>query len=46
MERTKDILNKEDIKRFVDSFYSKVRTDNLLATIFNERINDRWPQHL
>ena len=46
MEHTKDILNKEDIKRFVDSFYSKVRTDNLLAPIFNERINDRWPQHL
>lgn len=42
----KDILNINDIKILVDSFYEKVRKDNLLAKIFNERIQDRWPMHL
>ncbi|MEK6480974.1 group III truncated hemoglobin [Catalinimonas sp. 4WD22] len=35
-----------DIKLLVDSFYAKVRDDMLLAPIFNERIGDRWPEHL
>ncbi len=42
----KDILNINDIKLLVDSFYAKVRKDNLLAKIFNEQIQDRWPMHL
>ncbi len=42
----KEILNIEDIKVLVDAFYGKVREDDLLADIFNERIQDRWPQHL
>jgi hemoglobin len=42
----KDILNLEDIKRLVDSFYGKVRSDVILSRIFNEKIGDRWPQHL
>jgi hemoglobin len=42
----KDIVNINDIKLLVDSFYAKVRKDNLLAKIFNERIQDRWPMHL
>ena len=46
MEETKDILTLEDIKILVDAFYEKVRQDELLAPIFNERIQDRWPQHL
>ncbi|MEO8406653.1 MAG: group III truncated hemoglobin [Chitinophagaceae bacterium] len=46
MEQTKDIINKEDIKQLVDAFYANVRRDDLLAPIFNERIGDRWPQHL
>lgn len=46
MGQTKDILNAADIKKIVDNFYGKVRTDGLLAPIFNERIKDRWPQHL
>lgn len=46
MTEAKDILTLEDIKKLVDSFYGKVREDELLAPIFNERIQDRWPQHL
>lgn len=46
MEETRDILTLEDIKILVDAFYEKVRQDELLAPIFNERIKNRWPQHL
>jgi hemoglobin len=42
----KEILNIDDIKLLVDSFYRKVKEDKLLATIFNERIKDNWPEHL
>lgn len=41
-----DILTIEDIKLLVDGFYTKVKTDELLGPIFNERIQDGWPQHL
>lgn len=41
-----DITTLDDIKLLVDSFYGKVREDDLLANIFNERIQDRWPAHL
>lgn len=46
MNEVKDILTLEDIKKLVDAFYEKVRQDQLLAPIFNERIQDHWPQHL
>ncbi|PJB12188.1 MAG: globin [Flavobacteriales bacterium CG_4_9_14_3_um_filter_40_17] len=42
----KEILTLDDIKLLVDSFYEKVRTDELLKDIFNEKIQDKWPQHL
>lgn len=41
-----DILQLEHVKLLVDTFYGKVREDELLADIFNERIQDKWPQHL
>lgn len=41
-----DILNLEDVKLLVNKFYDKVRTDEVLAPIFNERIGYRWPEHL
>lgn len=41
-----DIINYNDIKLLVDSFYKKVREDDLLAKLFEERIRDRWPLHL
>ncbi len=42
----KDISNIDDIKVLVDSFYTKVREDVKLKDIFNNKIQDRWPQHL
>ncbi|MBA6153199.1 group III truncated hemoglobin [Gelidibacter maritimus] len=41
-----EILKLEDIKLLVNAFYDKVRSDHLLAPIFNEVIEDRWPEHL
>lgn len=46
MAETTDILSLNDVKRLVDTFYKKVRDDKMLAPIFNDRIKDRWPQHL
>lgn len=42
----KDILSIDDVKLLVNTFYGKVRKDFLIGPIFNERIQDRWPQHL
>jgi hemoglobin len=41
-----DILSLDDVKLLVNTFYGKVRKDETLAHIFNERIQDRWPEHL
>lgn len=41
-----DIIGLEDVKLLVNTFYGKVREDKTLAHIFNERIQDRWPEHL
>jgi hemoglobin len=46
MNNTTDITGIEDIKKLVDAFYEKVREDELLGPIFNDRIQGRWPQHL
>lgn len=46
MEAKKDILSLEDVKNLVDTFYGKVREDKLIGHIFNDRIQDRWPEHL
>lgn len=41
-----DIQNITDIQLLVDTFYGKIREDQLLKDIFNNKIQDRWPQHL
>ena len=46
MNETKEIISLDDIKKLVDTFYGKVRMDELIGPIFNERIQDRWSQHL
>lgn len=46
MNYTKEIISLDDIKKLVDTFYEKVRKDELIGPIFNERIQDRWPHHL
>lgn len=42
----KDITSLQDIKLLVDTFYSKIREDDMLGIIFNQNIQDRWPIHL
>ena len=46
MEKRKNISELDDIKLLVDSFYDKIREDDLLKDIFNNIIQDRWPEHL
>ncbi len=41
-----EIQNLEDVKRLVDGFYEKVRLDPQLAPIFDDAIQERWPEHL
>ena len=42
----KDITNLDDIKLLVNTFYSRVQKDDYIGVIFNEKIGDRWPEHL
>lgn len=42
----RDIEKLEDVKNLVDLFYGKVREDELIGHIFNDVIQDRWPEHL
>lgn len=46
MKEKHDIEGLDDIKLLVNTFYDKVRQDDFLAPVFNEQIQDRWPQHL
>jgi hemoglobin len=46
MTNKRDINNIDDIKLMVNTFYDRIKLDQLLGPIFNERIQDRWPQHL
>ena len=46
MKPQKEIEVLDDIKVLVDTFYAKVREDNLLKDIFDNIIKDRWPEHL
>jgi len=41
-----DINTLEDIQLLVNTFYSRVRENELLGPIFNEKIGDKWPEHL
>ena len=42
----KNIESLDDIQLLVDTFYGKVREDELLANIFNGVIQDNWDVHL
>lgn len=42
----KEILSLDDVKLLVDTFYARIREDEMLGPIFSERIQDRWPVHL
>ena len=42
----KDIKTEDDVKLMVHSFYSQVRKDEILSSIFNEIVKDDWEHHL
>lgn len=46
MTQLTHITTIEDIKLLVDTFYSKVQKDPFIGPIFNEKIGNRWPEHL
>lgn len=46
MSGLKDIETLEDVQLLVNSFYAKVREDDMLKDIFNNVIQDRWDIHL
>ena len=46
MTTHKDISGLEDIKLLVNTFYAKVQQDKIIGPIFNEKIGNRWPEHL
>ena len=41
-----DIRTIEDVRLLVDTFYGRARLDELVGPIFNDTIQDRWPEHL
>ncbi|HEY0669701.1 MAG TPA: group III truncated hemoglobin [Sphingobacteriaceae bacterium] len=41
-----DILTEADIELLVNTFYTKVRQDDILAEVFNDVIKDKWDIHL
>lgn len=41
-----DIRNKEDIRVLIDTFYRRVRNDDLLSPIINETNIPNWPEHV
>ena len=41
-----DITTEEDIKLLVDSFYEKVKADDVIGYIFNDIAQVDWPKHL
>jgi len=41
----KEISNRADVHHLVDTFYTKIRADELLGPIFNSKIKD-WDSHL
>lgn len=41
-----DILNKQDVKLLVDTFYGKVMTNNVIGFIFSDIVGVDWAKHL
>jgi len=45
-EFKRDAIDEASIRRMVDDFYTRVRTDPELGPIFAARISNTWPEHL
>jgi hemoglobin len=46
MSTKKDIVNTNDIKTLVDSFYEKIKTDECIGFIFTDMAKTNWEKHL
>lgn len=46
MSKTREIKDLDDVKFLVNDFYGKIRKDDLLKDIFEDIIQDKWPEHL
>lgn len=42
----KDIVDKEDIERLVNSFYEKVKSDDSISFFFSKVVPVNWEKHL
>jgi hemoglobin len=45
-ENKREIESISEVRLMVDLFYEKIRKDNLLKDIFNQIMQDKWPEHL
>ena len=45
-DKLQDIQTITDVQLLVNTFYEKVRANEILGPIFNEKIGNRWPEHL
>ena len=41
-----DLTGRADIERLVNTFYDKIRSDDLLGFIFNDVAKTKWEEHL
>lgn len=46
MKELTDIKTIEDIQLLVNTFYDRIRKDELLGPIFDGIIQNKWPEHL
>ena len=44
--KKKNIEDREDVILLVNKFYQRVRQDELIGPIFNEKIGKHWAEHL
>ena len=42
----KDIINRKDIEKLVNTFYDKVKVDHKIGIFFNEIAKVNWDEHL
>lgn len=42
----KDIINRNDVELLVNSFYDKVKENNIIGPIFNDVAKINWDEHL
>ncbi|HET9057743.1 MAG TPA: group III truncated hemoglobin [Chitinophagaceae bacterium] len=42
----KDILQRSDVELLVNSFYDKVKKDNLISVFFTDVVDVQWESHL